>query len=96
LKACTVGCRRYCHKLCTGRQPIRDLVTKQRDRGKPEAKARRSVSPRLPLPWAIEESGMRLTVQITVESGEGESEIIEVSCLERASLRPEVVLQLWI
>jgi hypothetical protein len=32
---------------------------------------------------------MRLKVQITVESGEGESEMVEVACLERANLRPD-------
>jgi hypothetical protein len=32
---------------------------------------------------------MRLKIQITVESGEGESEMVEVACLERASLRPD-------
>jgi hypothetical protein len=34
---------------------------------------------------------MRLKVQITVESGEGESEMVEVARLERASLRPETL-----
>ena len=34
---------------------------------------------------------MRLKVQITVESGEGESERVEVACLERASLRPDTL-----
>ena len=32
---------------------------------------------------------MRLKVQITVESGEGESERVEVACLERTNLRPD-------
>jgi hypothetical protein len=34
---------------------------------------------------------MRLKVQITVESGEGESEMIEVARPERASLRPDTL-----
>jgi hypothetical protein len=34
---------------------------------------------------------MRMKVQITVESGEGESEMIEVARLERASLRPDTL-----
>ena len=34
---------------------------------------------------------MRLKVQITVESGEDESEMVEVACLERASLRPDTL-----
>jgi hypothetical protein len=32
---------------------------------------------------------MWLKVQITVESGEGESEMVEVACLERTHLRPD-------
>src|SRR5207253_3116595 len=39
----------------------------------------------------VEESGMRMTVQITVESGGGESETLEVARLERASLRPDTL-----
>jgi hypothetical protein len=34
---------------------------------------------------------MRLKVQITVESGEGESEMVEVARPERASLRPDTL-----
>lgn len=34
---------------------------------------------------------MRLKVQITVESGEGESEMVEVACLERTNLRPDTL-----
>jgi hypothetical protein len=34
---------------------------------------------------------MRMKVQITVESGEGESEMVEVARLERASLRPDTL-----
>jgi hypothetical protein len=34
---------------------------------------------------------MKLKVQITVKSGEGESEMIEVARLEQGSLRPETL-----
>jgi hypothetical protein len=40
---------------------------------------------------AIEESAMRLKVHITLESGGGESETLEVARLERGSLRPDTL-----
>jgi hypothetical protein len=39
----------------------------------------------------VEESGMRIKVQITLESGEGESEMVEVARLERGPLRSDTV-----
>jgi hypothetical protein len=36
-------------------------------------------------------SSMQITVQITLESGEGESETLEVVRLERGNLRPDTL-----
>jgi len=52
----------------------------------------RCFRPRLPLPLkAVEKSGMRIKVQITLESGASESETFEVARLNRGSLRPDTL-----